>query len=303
VLQEFKMGRLNAAQVEQLKAISADLRQQRQQAQVSLEEVAIKTYIPLRILQALEAANAEQLPEPVFVQGFIRRYGDLIGLDGTAIAKTFSTETDLFKAVAPTPLRTEPQPQPPLGKPTPPKISRADSSARPTSPQSRPQTGLQGKPASSQTSVYYALAGILGLGVVAGAVYLALPSLLANLHLQPLNSAIAPSPTSQPTPPKAAPKPKTQKTAPPPATGKTVQAAVSLTDECWLSVVVDGTSVFEGVLSKGEKRTWQAKQELTLTAGNAGALTVAFNDRKASVFGAPGQVKEVKVSKNGVQAN
>ncbi|KGF71768.1 hypothetical protein DO97_15640 [Neosynechococcus sphagnicola sy1] len=85
------MSQMHPTQVDQLKSIGADLRQKRQERSISLEEVAIKTYIPLQRLKALEDGQIDRLPEPVFVQGFIRRYGDAIGLDGGAIAKSFST--------------------------------------------------------------------------------------------------------------------------------------------------------------------------------------------------------------------
>ena len=84
------MKLLNEAQVEQLKEISKYLLQVRQEKSIRLEEVAAKTHIRLALLQALEAGQFEELPEPVYVQGFIRRYADILGLDGTAVANTFT---------------------------------------------------------------------------------------------------------------------------------------------------------------------------------------------------------------------
>ena len=83
------MNQLNPSQVEQLKEIGAYLRQLRQEQSISTEEIATKTFIPLRLLKALEEGESNQLPEPIFIQGFIRRYADAIDLDGNAIAKTF----------------------------------------------------------------------------------------------------------------------------------------------------------------------------------------------------------------------
>ena len=83
------MNQLNPSQVEQLKEIGAYLRQLRQEQSISTEEIATKTFIPLRLLKALEEGESNQLPEPIFIQGFIRRYADALDLDGSAIAKTF----------------------------------------------------------------------------------------------------------------------------------------------------------------------------------------------------------------------
>ncbi|MHC5720932.1 MAG: helix-turn-helix domain-containing protein, partial [Nostoc sp.] len=39
-------------------------------------------------MEALEEERFEELPEPIFVQGFISRYGDALGLDGNALSHT-----------------------------------------------------------------------------------------------------------------------------------------------------------------------------------------------------------------------
>jgi cytoskeletal protein RodZ len=77
---------LNEAQLEQLKEISTHLRQVRQQKSIRIEEISEKTMIRLGVLEALEHQRFEELPEPIFLQGFIRRYGDALGLDGNALS-------------------------------------------------------------------------------------------------------------------------------------------------------------------------------------------------------------------------
>ncbi|ARV59497.1 helix-turn-helix domain-containing protein [Nostocales cyanobacterium HT-58-2] len=82
------MKLLNKAQEEQLMEIVAHLRQVREEKSIRLEEVAAYTRIRLAFLHALEEGRFEELPEPVYVQGFIRHYGDAMGLDGSALAQT-----------------------------------------------------------------------------------------------------------------------------------------------------------------------------------------------------------------------
>jgi cytoskeletal protein RodZ len=79
---------LNQAQVEQLKEITTHLRQVRQEKSIRIEEIAAQTLIRAGVLQALEEERFEELPEPIFLQGFIRRYGDALGLDGNALSHT-----------------------------------------------------------------------------------------------------------------------------------------------------------------------------------------------------------------------
>ncbi len=82
------------------------------------EEVAAKTYIRMGVLKALEDGQSDQLPEPVFIQALIRRYGDALGLDGTALAKTFPTSFLVESSINPiqevktSPARAVQQPRP-----------------------------------------------------------------------------------------------------------------------------------------------------------------------------------------------
>jgi cytoskeletal protein RodZ len=68
---------------------------------------------------------------------------------------------------------------------------------------------------------------------------------------------------------------------------------VTLKDQSWLQVVVDGQVQFEGTLPEGSQRTWIANEKLTLRTGNAGGVIVTLNDQKEQRLGIPGQVQEV----------
>ncbi|MCU0567943.1 MAG: DUF4115 domain-containing protein [Oculatellaceae cyanobacterium Prado106] len=110
------MVTLDGEQLEQLKTIGAYLSQVRQEQSKSLEEISAKTYIPLRILRAIESAQEQILPEPVFVQGFIRRYGDALGMNGQELSKKF-------------PLNNNPVPSAPIATEVRPSYSTASASS------------------------------------------------------------------------------------------------------------------------------------------------------------------------------
>lgn len=61
----------------------------RQEQGYSLELMASKTLIRSSLLAAMEQGNLEELPEPVYVRGLLRRYGDALGLDGETLASQF----------------------------------------------------------------------------------------------------------------------------------------------------------------------------------------------------------------------
>ncbi len=94
--QEKAVTLFNEPQQEQLKEIGAYLAQVRQEKSIRVEEIAAKTLIRQTFLEALEEGRFEDLPEPIYVQGFIRRYGDILGLDGTSLARSFAINFFLF---------------------------------------------------------------------------------------------------------------------------------------------------------------------------------------------------------------
>jgi cytoskeletal protein RodZ len=110
------------------------------------------------------------------------------------------------------------------------------------------------------------------------------------------NIAIAPQ-----TPPVAKPttattsKPKT--TQPAATTKKTsvkpVIVSVQFSDLSWVEIVADGKSIFQGNVPKGTQKTWSADKQIVIRTGNAGGVSVKFNDGKPKTLGKLGQVETV----------
>ncbi|MBW4461707.1 MAG: DUF4115 domain-containing protein [Nodosilinea sp. WJT8-NPBG4] len=81
----------NALYREQLSELGALLRLARQQQEQSLEVMAEKTLIRPSLLTAIEQGDLDGLPEPVYIRGLLRRYGDALNLDGETLASQFFT--------------------------------------------------------------------------------------------------------------------------------------------------------------------------------------------------------------------
>ncbi len=62
--------------------------------------------------------------------------------------------------------------------------------------------------------------------------------------------------------------------------------------ECWVEVRADGTTVVNRVLAEGESQTLEARGEIVLSVGNAGALRLRLNDRPALPLGRSGEVRK-----------
>ncbi|NEP18120.1 MAG: helix-turn-helix domain-containing protein [Leptolyngbya sp. SIO4C1] len=83
------MTNYSTVQKDQLSKIGAHLKESREAQGKSIEEISLQTYIRPQLIMRIEAGNAADLPQPIFVQGFIRRYADALGLDGTTLSRQF----------------------------------------------------------------------------------------------------------------------------------------------------------------------------------------------------------------------
>lgn len=99
-------------QIQKLTEIGTHLRNLRAKKGLSLEEIATKTMVQQRFLDAIEKGQIEQLPEPLYVRGFIRRFAEALGIDGISISESFplgnaqaSTLNSKFSGAGGPPLR------------------------------------------------------------------------------------------------------------------------------------------------------------------------------------------------------
>ncbi|MBD1842203.1 DUF4115 domain-containing protein [Cyanobacteria bacterium FACHB-63] len=335
----------NSAQQEQLKAIGTRLSEERQKKSMSLEEIAAKTYIPLRLLNAIEDANLDRLPEPVFVQGFIRRYADAIGLNGIALSKEFtvdlsplptssaatlitSTPEPPLKPVVQAPVPPKPAapitPPPPLKLPEPKLIRDEPKKSEPELIRSEPKKSepelirdeakksepelIRNEPKKLEPELIrdeprvrvdtpapkettrlplIALGGAIALGVIG-----VLAASLFNRPAERPAPTAATAPVTPPQPSIVAPSPTPAASAPasPTSTG-TVGVKMNVNEESWVEVVVDGKTEFEGTLPQGTQRSWSGKNQVVVTAGNAGGVALSYNNATFKPMGGAGEVQ------------
>ncbi len=245
----------NEQQAATLADLGERLSQSRRQLDISLEDVAERTHIQTRLLRAIEEGRLKDLPESVYIQSFIRQYANAIGLNGLYFSSEFA------KSGTPQQHRT-------------PWLSKF-----PVFGQLRP------------VHLYFGYLVLVGLSIqgVSGLVSQsnAQPELNPE-SLQKFKESLPPSTTPM------GPSPKTLGIKPSAsAPNQGVRVGITLTEQSWVRVVADGQEAFEGILTEGTTRNWDAKKQLIVRAGNAGAIMVSFNNGKASPLGAPGTVQEV----------
>ncbi|WP_228054792.1 helix-turn-helix domain-containing protein [Gloeocapsopsis crepidinum] len=83
---------LKQRSAEKLLEVGTQLRQARQAQALSLEGAEAKTMIQRHLLRAIEAGCLEELPEPIYIQSYIKQYANALGLDGAELSSNFPRE-------------------------------------------------------------------------------------------------------------------------------------------------------------------------------------------------------------------
>jgi len=270
---------LQDEQVVKLQAIGAYLRQAREQQSLSLEQVETLTKIQPRLLSAIEDGKLDQLPEPVFVQGYIKLFAQALGLDGSAFAAAFPTDVSMQLPTL-THWRSLPKLQLRpvhlyclyaclifaavnglsylLGDPSLPKVIEVTS--LPAQSDDRVAKVVNADRATDSPARQATVASLRSLD-----------QLTAQL---PFSNAIAAD------------------------ASKPLQVGIRLQEQSWLRVEADGKTLFEGVLAEGTEQAWSADKTLIVRAGNAGGVLVAINNGQSKPMGEPGAVEEMTIAAN-----
>ena len=72
-------------------------------------------------------------------------------------------------------------------------------------------------------------------------------------------------------------------------------------EDCWIYLKTDGKVVFQGILNKGRRESWKARDKIELSLGNAGAVELEVNGQAFKNIGRRGQArKNIVITKEGL---
>ena len=260
----------------ELALFGEDLRREREIRSISLKEIADATKISKRFLEAIERNDHKTLPAPVFTRGFVREYARYLGLNSEEMVNRYNFaaagddriehSAHLERLVAP------PVPQ------EPPKV--------------RPKEGIPPPYKRIDRSVFIVIALVAALAAV---------SWWAIQHKRQLRAAEDARIADLRTPVAPTQKPKvvtaTATVAPPVETApQPLHLVLEVTDDSWITLLIDGKSVINDELNAGDRRTFDANEEIRFkTVGNAAAVIVTIDNIQVPPFGADGQVVHNRV--------
>ena len=246
------------------------LRRQREMREISLRDIADRTKISRRYLEAMEADRFDLLPAPLFAKGFLREYARYVGLSPDDVVNHY------LSVYNPEELATDP---------------KEDTRVR-----TRPKQVDPGQPPVRRNwsqGLILALAGLILLVLIALAAWFA-----DRRRDEPPQTNQAPPMAAPPPAQAVVPTP----APPPPEPTAPLEVSLDFSDECWVDALIDTKTRRAESRYAGEAIQLQAQQSIALKLGNAGVVEVQVNGYPLKLDAKPGEVRDLVIDLNTVQA-
>jgi cytoskeleton protein RodZ len=248
------------------------LRVARESQGIGLAQAAVETRILQRYLVALEDGDFQHLPGDVYARGFIRNYGDYLGLSTEELIELYRRERGMSEPIRVVPATSAPR--------------------------------IRGFALPSFFGVFFVVLALIGI------FYLVLST--TNWIGESAQPQAVNVPTAAPTPPPLPTVPPDATSLPALVTGATaaptgpslgtaggaatptaaptaapdapivgeVRIATGENPGSWLSIRQDGAVVFAKTLAQGQSFPLRAQRSISIRAGNAGVVTVVVNGQE-----------------------
>ena len=245
--------------------IGSKLKKVRIDKGISLREISSATKISLPVLEALERNDLARMPGGVFARGYIRAYAAELGLNPEEAVAEFRSQVDEPSEVAaPTPA-------------TPTHVdwgTYVDWGAR-----------YQNLGLTAMLGLAAALIIYTALSVRSGDT----PSNGETLGPVATGGEVVVPPTDRQT---------AQVPVPAQENGQSVlRLELQPRGECWVSATVDGRLVVYRLMAPGERATLDARDEISLRVGDAGAFVYSINGSPGRSLGGQGQVVTILITR------
>ena len=227
---------------------------------ISLHVVSKETRIRQEMLALIEEENHTQLPNEVFVKGFIRAYAKAIGADGDEAIRRYNSRVQVIQ-----------------------KIQKSEYNLKKSTMKFWPRLIL-----SIGTLMCLILLSVFGVSI-----FLKTPSTGGQEQPQEkqeikTNTAEV-VPSSQPSPVISGVQKEETKT------GKNFLLKIMANEKTWMKVIIDDKEQREYSLEAGANLALEADSGYNLLIGNAGGVELLLNDNPISLQGKSGQVVNVQI--------
>jgi cytoskeletal protein RodZ len=254
--------------------IGSKLKKVRIDKGISLREISSATKISLPVLEALERNDLARMPGGIFARGYIRAYAAELGLNPEEAVAEFRSQVDEPSEVA------------------------APTSATPTHVDWAAYVDWGARYQNLGLTAMLGLAAALIIYTALSVRSPATPSDGETVGPVATGGEVVVPPTDRQT---------AQVPVPAQENGQSVlRLELQPRGECWVSATVDGRLVVYRLMAPGERATLDARDEISLRVGDAGAFVYSINGSPGRSLGGQGQPVTIHITKgnySGFDAN
>jgi cytoskeletal protein RodZ len=280
-----------------------ELREQREKSGLTLQQMATKTRIDIKFLEAIDQGNFAFLPD-LYVKAFVKQYSKTIGLDENLMIKKFEAalEGKEYNPSPPiieeehktkeTPKTESPKTESPKQtvKSTPPLISYVDE---------QKQKSMEDENKANKQLMIFGLGGV-GVIVVAALLYFFVFNKSDKIIVEetPIEEVIEQS--NQRYDEETARDQITSDSTTAPIASDSLYLTFYAKDTSWVFVVLDNNRTQEFTLNPNSKFSIAASREFKATLGNSGGVTLQMNNQAVDFTGRIGSVRHFKLDRSGI---
>lgn len=296
-----------------LNKFADELKTKREESGLTLKQLATKTRIDLKFLEAIEEGNFAFLPE-LYVKAFVKQFAKTIGLDENITLKKYEAAKE-GKEYDPNPPAMPEEKVITQGHQTsddaktpeqlvPQKVEETNPIVKSTSPlksyvDETKTKNVEDESKANKQLMIFGLGGV-GLIIVAALVYLIFFNQSNKIIVEetPIDEVLLESNE------RYSEEPSFDQSAADSVNMFTSSDSLYLTffakETSWVYVVLDNNRTQEFTLNPNSKFSVAATREFKATVGNSGGVTLQLNNQSVEFVGRSGSVRHFKLDKTGL---
>lgn len=296
-----------------LNKFADELKTKREESGLTLKQLATKTRIDLKFLEAIEEGNFAFLPE-LYVKAFVKQFAKTIGLDENITLKKYEAAKE-GKEYDPNPPAMPEEKVITQGHQTsddaktpeqlvPQKVEETNPIVKSTSPlksyvDETKTKNVEDESKANKQLMIFGLGGV-GLIIVAALVYLIFFNQSNKIIVEetPIDEVLLESNE------RYSEEPSFDQSAADSVDMFTSSDSLYLTffakETSWVYVVLDNNRTQEFTLNPNSKFSVAATREFKATVGNSGGVTLQLNNQSVEFVGRSGSVRHFKLDKTGL---
>lgn len=276
-----------------LDKFAEELREQREKSGITIQQIASKTRIDKKFLEAIDQGNFSFLPE-LYVKAFIKEYAMVIGLDGEETVKKFLIARegkDYNEVLEQEKLEREKTKEIKKSEIAQPKQTTKSSPVKSYYDDSLNKKEQDDSDGDKTKLMYAAIAGIAV--IVIAVLYLFVFNKTDEIIVEetPIEEIVADNSQRF----EEEPLPASDSVNP----ADSLSFEISSSETTWVNIIPDNGPAIEFILYPNLSRKLTAQNSIAATIGNSGGVSLKLNNKPVEFLGRSKSVRHFRIDKTG----